>query len=245
MTNRALKRAMKAHMAKCKKGETLAPMNMKSNVWGPAARTNAYRILKKHGKSGTSASAIRAFLFPLPKYRIQHDYKAVHHSGNVAKGTKKVIVIHSMEVDAPNTAAEAVGSYFSRASSGGSTQFGIDNNSIQQYLSPTAVAWGAPGCNTQGIHIEQMGKASWSTTKWKTYAKGTIDRCAWLVAKLSIDFNIPIDHLSVSELKAGKRGVVTHYDCTKAFGGSHTDPGPHYPLNYMLEKAKMYKKNMS
>lgn len=245
MTNRALKQAMKAHMAKCPKKETLKPMNMESNVWGIAARVNAYRILKNHGRSGTSASAIRAFLFPVPKYRIQHDYRAAHSSGSVPKSAKKVIVIHDMEVDAPLTAAEAVGSYFSRGSSGGSTQYGIDNNSIQQYLPPTSIPWGAPYCNTQGIHIEQMGKASWSTTKWKTYAKGTIDRCAWLVAKLSIDFNIPIDHLSVSELKAGKRGVVTHYDCTKAFGGSHTDPGPNYPLNYMLEKAKEYKKNMS
>jgi len=244
MTNKALKQAMVNHMKKC--GETIAPMSMDSTVWGKGAMTNAWRITSKHTKkASTMPAGVRNFLFPLPKYRIQHDYKAVHHSGNVAKGVKKVIVIHDMEVDAPNTAAEAVGNYFEMGSSGGSTQYGIDNNSIQQYLPPTAIPWGAPYVNTQGIHIEQMGKAGWSTEKWKTRAKGTIDRCAWLVAKLSIDFNIPIDHLSVAELRAGKRGVVTHYDCTKAFGGSHTDPGPQYPLKMMLDKAKEYKKSMS
>lgn len=244
MTNRELKKAMGRHAFKC--GEAIPRMDLDSNVWGNGAMALAWRITKKHcKKASTMPEAVRNFLFPLPKYRIQHDYRAVHSSGSVPKSAKKLIVIHDMEVDAPLTAAEAVGSYFSRGSSGGSTQYGIDNNSIQQYLPPTAVPWGAPYCNTQGIHIEQMGKAGWSTEKWKKYAAGTIDRCAWLVAKLSIDFNIPIDHLTLAELRAGKRGVVTHYDCTKVFGGSHTDPGPNYPLKMMLDKAKEYKKAMS
>lgn len=243
MTNSVLKKAMVRHAKMC--GESIPSINVDSNVWGAGAMRLAWRITGRHRlNASTRPAAVRAFLFPLPKYRILHDYTAAHLSGYVPKASKKVIVIHDMEVDAPLTAAEAVGSYFSRGSSGGSTQYGIDNNSIQQYLAPTAIPWGAPNCNSQGIHIEQMGKASWSTDKWKTYARGTIDRCAWLVAKLSIDFNIPIDHLSVAELKAGKRGVVTHYDCTKAFGGSHTDPGPNYPMKMMLDKAKEYKRAM-
>lgn len=243
MTNSQLKRAMRSHMLKC--GEKYVPMNLTSNTWGLGARRNAWRITGKHGNASTRVSAVKAVLFPVPKYRIQNDYRAVHNSGYVSKSQKKLIVIHDMEVDNPTGAAEAVGNYFEMKSSGGSTQYGIDNNSIQQYLPPTAIAWGAPYCNTQSIHIEQMGKASWSTEKWKKYAAGTIDRCAWLVAKLSIDFNIPIDHLTLAELRAGKRGVVTHYDCTKVFGGSHTDPGPNYPLKMMLDKAKEYKKAMS
>jgi len=233
------------HMKKC--GEAIQPMNMTSSVWGPAAMRNAWRILTKHNRKGTSARAVRAFLFPLPKYRIQHDYHAAHSSGSVSKSTKKLIVIHDMEVDSPTGAAEAVGNYFEMQSSGGSTQYGIDNNSIQQYLPDTAVPWGAPYANTQGIHIEQMGKAGWSTEKWKTRAKGTIDRCAWLVAKLSKEYNIPVDLLTPGQAAAGKRGVVTHAIATKAWHvyGGHTDPGSNYPLKMMLDRAKEYKKRMS
>ena len=44
--------------------------------------------------------------------------------------------------------------------------FGCDDDSIEQYLPLDVVPWGAPNANTDGIHIEQMGLAAWSTQQW-------------------------------------------------------------------------------
>ena len=72
------------------------------------------------------------------------------------------------------------------------------------------------------------------------YALPTIDRTAWLIAHLSKKHLIPIRSLSDSELRKGLRGVVTHAQCSRVFGGTHTDPGSNYPFHYLLDKAKEY-----
>ncbi len=179
-----------------------------------------------------------------PKYKILHDYHAYHHSGNRALSSVHLIVLHDMEVTAYNAAAESVGRYFEMAASGGSTHYGIDDDSIQQYLELTIIPWGAPYANTQGVHIEQMGAASWSTAEWKSKAKGTLDRSAWLVAYLSKKLSIPIRTLTDAQVKAGSKGVTTHKQVTRAYGvyGGHTDPGENYPMAFVLALAKKYTK---
>ena len=178
-------------------------------------------------------------------YTIQNDYHAVHHSGTRTDSDVKWLVLHSMESTNQTGAAEGAGSWFENQASGGSTQYGIDNNSIQRYLPDNVICWGAPGPpNDHGLHIEQMGTASWSRTQWMEKAKETLDRTAWLMARKSIKFDIPLRVLTVADLKAGKKGVVTHSTCTKAFGGSHTDPGSGYPIGWVMDRAREYKRKM-
>ena len=141
MTNKALKQAMVNHAKGCAKHEEIPSMAMNSDVWGKGAKTLAWRITQAHTKHpATSPGAVRVVLYPKPNYTIRHDYKAAHSSGTA--GSKKLIVIHDMEVDAPKTAAESVGNYFEMQSSGGSTQYGVDNDSIQQYLPDMAIPFG-------------------------------------------------------------------------------------------------------
>jgi len=220
-------------------------------VWGNGKKTLAWRVsghLHKHGKkiqqSTQKTPGLVAALFPAPKpkYAIRHDYDAVHHSGTRALSAIHLIVLHDMEVTAYDTAAEAVGAYFHTQASGGSTQYGVDNNSIQQYLADNVIPWGAPFANTNGVHIEQMGKASWTTAQWHKLAAGTLDRTAWLVAQKSKKLGIPIRTLSDAQVKAGSKGIVTHKQVTRAYGvyGGHTDPGDGYPLGFVLDLAKKY-----
>jgi hypothetical protein len=169
---------------------------------------------------------------------------AVHQSGKRPLSDIRIIVLHDMEDTNYKAAAEDTGRWFENAASGGSSNFGIDDDSIQRYLPLDVIPWGAPGANTQGVHIEQMGAASWSEKEWNSKARGTLDRCAWLIAHLHHELGIPIQTLTDAQLKASHRGVTTHMQCTRVFGGTHTDPGYGYPLVMVLARARFYAKQM-
>ena len=166
--------------------------------------------------------------------------KAVHHGGERELSDCHQIVLHSMESTNATGAAEAVGAWFKNLASGGSTHYGVDDDSIKRYLPLRTVAYGAPGLNEHGVHIEQMGKASWTRDQWMKH-KGTLDNCAWLMARIHKRTGIPLRRLTDAELRAGKKGVTTHRQATRALGmGTHTDPGPNYPITYVVTKAKQY-----
>ena len=172
-------------------------------------------------------------------FSIKHDYHAVHHSGNRSLSAIHFIVLHDMENTSFDNAAENVGAYFEMQASGGSTHYGIDDNSIQQYLSLEVIPWGAPYANTTGVHIEQMGKSSWDEKTWLKHP-GTLERTAWLVHKLCKELGIPLRLVDVADVRNGVKGVTTHHICTDAFhiAGGHTDPGPGYPIGHVMDLAK-------
>jgi hypothetical protein len=224
-----------------------------SDVWGLGKRTLAWRVsghLKEHGKkvkqSARRTAQLVNYFFPLPHYSIRRDYHAVHHSGTRPLSAIDLIVLHDIESTNQTGAAEGAGSWFENQASGGSTQYGIDNDSIQQYLADNVICWGAPYANTNGLHIEQMGVASWSESQWKSRAKGTLDRTAWLIAKKSQKLGIPIRTLSDKQVRSGSKGIVTHAQLTRVHGisGGHTDPGKGYPLGYVLDLARKYRELM-
>ena len=177
----------------------------------------------------------------LKAFSIQHDYHAAHHSGNRSLSAIHFIVLHDMENTSFDNAAENVGAYFEMQASGGSTHFGVDDNSIQQYLDLEVIPWGAPYANTTGVHIEQMGKASWDEKEWLKHS-GTLERTAWLVARLCKQLGITLRLVGVDDVRKGVRGVTTHHICTDAFhiAGGHTDPGPGYPIGHVLDLAKKF-----
>lgn len=250
VTNIRLTKAMLAY-AKEHKLDAGNPSTTNS-LWGTGKATLAWRCsghMRKHGKkvaqSARKTDQLVAALFPDlgPKYAIRHDYDAVHHSGTRGLSAIHLIVLHDMEVTAYDAAAEAVGRYFEMKASGGSTNYGVDNNSIQSYLDDNVIPWGAPSVNTNGLHIEQMGKASWTTAQWHKLAAGTLDRTAWLVAQKSKKLGIPIRTLTDAQVKSGSKGVTTHKQVTRAYHvyGGHTDPGDGYPLGFVLDLARKYR----
>jgi hypothetical protein len=178
-------------------------------------------------------------------YRIAHDYHAYHHSGNRPLSAIRLFVVHDMEAALYDTAAEAVGRYFESAASGGSSQWGLDNSGpIQQYLSRYVIPWGAPNANADGLHAELMGMASWTRAQWFSKARGTLNRCAWLIAYQHDDLkkhgvSLPIRTLTDAQLRAGAHGVTTHRQVTRALGGgTHTDPGTGFPLDWVIAQAR-------
>lgn len=179
-------------------------------------------------------------------YKVLSDYHAVHHSGIRRLSAIDWFVLHDMENISYDKAAENVGHWFEMQASGGSSHYGIDNNSIQRYLALNVIAWGAPGANTNGVHFEQMGRAAWVRETWLQRAKPTLDQTAWLLARVKRYLEerkvaIPLRHLTDAEIRAHKHGIVLHRDLTRALGiGSHTDPGTGYPLDYVIKRARHY-----
>jgi len=238
---RVVKEAMAAYATK-HKIDIPSGFDPKRDSFGDPAKA-LLKHIQEHAKlrpSGVLNANTMRILGLLPSYHIEHDYHAIHHSGTRPLSAVNFIVLHDMEANHPNTAAEAVGNYFEMAASGGSAHYGVDNNSIQQYLGLNIVAWGAPSTNYDGVHIEQMGLAKWSRTEWRKKAEGTLDRTAWLMAYLSKRVDVPLRVLSVQETRARAKGVITHKIATVAFGGTHTDPGSGYPLDDVMDRAREY-----
>lgn len=167
---------------------------------------------------------------------IRHDYHAVHSSGARPLSAVKFIVLHCMETFSLVGADEGTGSWFENLASKGSAHFGVDDDSTQQYLPLTAVAWGAPPLNYNGVHIEASGRSALDRPKWLEDYDPMLTREAWLVAHLCRELAIPLRVLDAEDLArcgddpAHKAGIVTHETVSAVFRQSdHTDPGPGLP----------------
>jgi hypothetical protein len=103
---------------------------------------------------------------------------------------------------------------------------------------------GRSGREQKGLHIEQAGFARWSTVIWKRHVN-TIRRAAYKAAVHCKQFDIPVRFVNANGLRAGKSGITTHRQCSKAFGGHHTDPGPFYPRSMFMWFCRRCRKELS
>lgn len=162
-------------------------------------------------------------------------YTAAHTSGVRPLSHVIWIILHSTEGDT----AEGAAAWFQNPASAGSAHLVVDDTICYRTLLNVAIPWGAPGANERGFHIEQAGHASWTAEQWKQH-DGTLRRAAFKTALHARLFKIPLRWIAADGLKRGHAGITTHADCTKAFGGSHTDPGGNYPKALFLRYAKEY-----
>jgi hypothetical protein len=101
-------------------------------------------------------------------------------------------------------------------------------------------AWTLRGGNRYSDNIEQVGWARWSRAEWLAHP-GTLDHTARWLAERSTARGIPLVKLSPAEVGARKAGVIGHWDYTLGTGdGSHTDPGPSYPWDVVIDRARAY-----
>jgi N-acetyl-anhydromuramyl-L-alanine amidase AmpD len=150
------------------------------------------------------------------------------------------IVIHSMESPEKGSTAENVAAWFAGKSAPmASAHYCLDADSTIQCVRLEDVAFAAPGSNAEGVHIELAGYARQTPAEWAdAYSAAMLERCAALMAELSIRCSIPLVYVDVAGLQAGLCGVTTHYDVSKAFKKStHRDPGPGFPMAALLARA--------
>jgi hypothetical protein len=166
-------------------------------------------------------------------------YRAYHKSGTRPLSSISLIVLHSTE---GGGSAANVAHYFESPGSGGSAHLVIDDDTCYRCLLNSEIPWGAPGANSQGFHIEQLGYAAWTAEEWLAHPK-MLDRVAYKMAYHAHLFKIPLVFVNAVGLRAGHKGVTTHAEVSKAWpnnAGNHHDPGTGYPMAHVLALAKKH-----
>lgn len=162
------------------------------------------------------------------------------------EGERKVrlIVLHDMEAPETPSTAENVARYLQTIARPASAHICVDSDSIVQCVRDNDVAFGAPGVNRDGIHIEQAGYAKQDGAAWlDPYGVLMLDRVADVVAQYSLKYLIPIERLSLADLKSGKKGIIGHWDATQVYkpNAGHADPGKDYPWEFLLTRARAHR----
>lgn len=165
-------------------------------------------------------------------------YRAVRDSGARPLTRIRLLVIHDEEAW---TALSAARWFASRASQASAHEC-ID--ALEAYLTLPAdrIPWAAPGANEAGYHLELAGYAAWTRAQWLERGRGTIERAAYRAALACRRYRIPLRWLTDPQLAAGQAGWTTHAQITRVIGagGTHTDPGPGFPADLLLARAKAH-----
>ena len=151
-----------------------------------------------------------------------------------------VVVVHTMEMDEKGDTAESCANYFAQSRAQVSAHYCVDNNSVVQCVKEQDVAWHAPGANHNGIGVEHAGRAKQTGREWADdFSTAMLARSAELVGGICSRNKIPVTWLQPSDLVAGKRGITSHANVSKAFKrGSHWDPGDSFPIEKYLAAVR-------
>lgn len=159
--------------------------------------------------------------------------------------TPRVIVVHDMEAPEANNTAENVAKYFQHPDYPSSAHICVDNNSIVQSVRDSHIAYAAPGCNHDGIQIELAGFGSQTRNQWlDVYSVGVLAMGADATSQYCLKYSIPAVHLTNAQLKAGKKGIVGHYQVSEVYKKSdHSDPGIAFPWDIFVSMVQQFIKD--
>ena len=148
----------------------------------------------------------------------------------------RVMVIHTGETSEGTTAAEGMCAWAANPAAGGSFHIAVDTDSACRSVADWDTAFGAPGLNADGLHLELAGRAGQTTGEWADAASEAIlARGADVIADWSEQYMIPIRWLTDAQLADGvSMGIATHAQASRVFGGDHWDPGPNFPAGKFL-----------
>lgn len=163
-------------------------------------------------------------------------FHARRSSGTRLLSSIDLLVVHCTQ----GASARGAAAWFSNDDSRGSAHVVVDRLECYRTLAPSTIPWGAAGVNGRGWHLELAGYAEWSRNQWLEH-RGTLNRGAFKLAYHGRRFEIPLTRLSRRQLAAGHDlGVIDHATASAVYGGSHWDPGPHFPWDVFMKKAKAY-----
>lgn len=160
---------------------------------------------------------------------LPHFRQATHyHQGRIK--AIRLGVIHVGITPETITAAEGMVDFAASANARiASFHLAADPDSLARGVHDWDTAWGAPGANADGLHLEQAGqvmdRAGWTTP---TSLKMLREQSARAIKSWHDLYGIPLVHLTQAQVGDGRtKGFCSHYDVTKGIpsaGGTHTDP---------------------
>lgn len=160
-------------------------------------------------------------------------------SPNYSSGsTKRLLVVHTMEGFTGTNGAYDCARYF-QGNVGASSQVCIDNNrgKIWECVARDKGAWTQCNFNSVSVSAEQSGYASWTREYWLTNRENELRNTADWIAEEAARYGIPIRALTPSEAQGGGKGVCQHMNLGSS-GCAHSDCGPNYPMDKVIEWAK-------
>jgi N-acetyl-anhydromuramyl-L-alanine amidase AmpD len=152
-----------------------------------------------------------------------------------------LLVIHTMENAEKPDGAENVANWFAGSTPPeASAHYCVDADSVVQCVRDEDVAWHAPGANYDGLGFEHAGTARQTGRDWSDeYSKAMLEISAKLVAEKCAQYEIPPVWLYPADLQAGRRGITSHDNVSKAFGRStHWDPGRGFNIQRYLRLVR-------
>lgn len=153
----------------------------------------------------------------------------------VGRGTPITLIgIHTMEAPEAGNTAENVANYFKTVQA--SAHWCVDDNSRVRVVNDEDSAWTMPPANHYSLNVEMAGYAAQTPQQWAdAYSDETLDNAALCVAEWCVKHDIPVRHLTDSQIGAHEKGIAGHVDVNRVFHGStHTDPGPNFPWSKFL-----------
>jgi hypothetical protein len=178
--------------------------------------------------------------YPTPDYR-----KIVRNQSSRNGQRILLMVIHSTEgTNAPGVSdLVALGGWFDNAASHVSSHGAVDaaGNSAR-YVEDDRKAWTCAAFNGRSLNLEIIAKAAFSREWWLSHRRGLREAARWL-ALWNKRHGVPLRKGAVSGRVVTRTGIVRHSELGAA-GGGHRDPGPGFPLAYVLEKARYYRSLM-
>lgn len=156
----------------------------------------------------------------------------------------RLVVIHDMEFYERADSAEVIARDFATRgeSNKASAHICVDNNSVVQCVRDSQIAYAAPGANHDGIQVELAGYGKQTRQEWLDYyGIALLALGSDAVAQYCIKYGLPAVHLTNAQLKAGKPGIVGHYQVSEVYKKSnHTDPGKFFPWDYFVQSVQNF-----
>jgi hypothetical protein len=170
---------------------------------------------------------------------------ATHYRSNRSRMKWGRVIFLGTHTAEGGSTARALGLYFQKTTRDVSSHCGIGQaGDYAEYVRYSHTAFTMPPVNDDTDNCELMGFAAWSRTTWLSH-KPMLDKFSHWLAWRSEVRKIPLHVLSASEAKAGQPGILMHRTATLAWGQSdHTDPGPNFPWDYVLPRAKDIRDDM-
>lgn len=148
----------------------------------------------------------------------------------------ELVVLHTAQAPCAPGRAAGIMAYLARGNSGASAHWCTDPTATVAGVDEADTAWGAPGANANGIHIEQAayaefgrpGQPAWTDPNPR---RMLVEQTVPLVASICRRHGIPPVLLEPDDLRAGRKGITDHVRVSAAFsGGDHWDCGENFPL---------------
>lgn len=162
-----------------------------------------------------------------------------------ALGPPLWIVFHDMEASELPNRAESLAQYGATVPDGRqvSWHYAADSDSVVQCVRLADTAWTVGNVGNQlGINWEFAGFAAQNRDQWlDAYGVAMLDKAIPIMVRDMRTYGIPARWLTDAEVKAKQKGLTTHDQLRRCFGGTtHTDPGKYFPADYVLDLIRQH-----